>query len=341
MPPFVRGAPGRVVSAALDLTVRVTVEPFDRGWIRLEGAWGIADAGTEPDAPASQRTLVAPRLDAASPPSAPPLRFATLTRRADEPPATDVAFRLLEAVREHVGISEGVRIVVESDLTPGTGLGGSAAAAVALLGAFRGALGLPVAPLAIAAEASELERSILGLRCGLQDQLCAAAGGLLDLRFSTDGFDVARIAAPASLVRDLEAGLLLVDTRVRRVSGEILDVSTADRGGDLHADLVAAADDTARALRLGSLPLVLAGMRRSASAKLRRGGPSSLPWDRVRHLSRLGAVVLRPCGAGGGGHVLLWADPSRHPDLISALSPSIVRRPHLAAPGLIVSDPAT
>lgn len=329
VPPLARGIGGRVVCAAIGLHVRARVEPFDRGWVRLEGSWGTADA-PEPD-------------------GAPPqLRSATLTRRADDPPSNDVAFRLLEAVRASAGVHEGVRVVVESDLTPGTGLGGSAAAAVALLAAFERALAAPQDPFAnspsartpaldahrLAIDASALERDVLGLRCGMQDQLCAATGGILDLRFFDDGFRVDPITAPASLLRDLEAGLLLVDTRVRRVSGEVLDIANDGHTRDLPADLVAAADDTARGFRLGSLPLVIAGMRRSASAKLRRGGPSSLPWEWVRRLSRLGAAVIRACGAGGGGHVLVWAEPARHADLSRAVSPCLVRRPRLGVPGV-------
>lgn len=307
VPPLARGIGGRVVAAALGLHVRATVEPFDPGWVCLEGAWGLADT---------------------------PSLVATFTRRAHEPPATDVAFRLLEAVRETFGIADGVRISIASDLTPGTGLGGSAAAAVALLGAFRAALGHPVRPLELATHASLLERDALGLRCGLQDQLCSAEGGIVDLRFFDDGFHLARIDPPPALAHDLQAGLLLLDTRIRRVSGEILDITNDGRARNLSVELVAAADDTARAFRLGSLPLVLAGMRRSAGAKLRRGGPSALPLPWIRRLTSLGAVVVRACGAGGGGHVLVWADPSCHPELIEAASPCVVRRPSLGVPGL-------
>ena len=323
VPPLARGIGGRVVCAAIDLHVRATVEPFDRGWVRLEGSWGTVDA---PSGDSS-------RGDADEGASH-SLRSASITRRATDAPSTDVAFRLLEAVRSAAHVDEGVRIRVESDLTPGTGLGGSAAAAVALLAAFERAMDRPVQPMRLAHEASHLERNVLGLKCGLQDQVCAAAGGVLDLRFFDDGFRIEPIDPEGSLLRDLHAGLLLIDPRVRRVSGEILDVTNDGCCCDLAADLVAAADDTARGFRLGSLPLVVAGMRRSASAKLRRGGPSALPWEWVRRLSRLGAAVIRACGAGGGGHVLLWAEPSDHADLVRAVEPCIVRRPQLGVPGV-------
>jgi D-glycero-alpha-D-manno-heptose-7-phosphate kinase len=310
VPPLAAGIGGRVVCAAIGLHVRVTVEPFDPGWVRLEGAWGLADAGdVRPE----------PR---------------TVTRRAAAPPCADVAFRMVEAARAASGVDDGVRVTVESDLTPGTGLGGSASAAVALLAAFRAALGEPAPVRRLAMEAAHLERDVLGLRCGMQDQLCAAAGGLLDLRFFEDGFDITPIVAPPALARDLGEGLLLVDTSVRRVSGEVLDIANNGRAREVQAELVAAADETARGLRLGSLPFVLAGMRRSASAKLRRGGRGALPEEWTRNLIRLGAIIVRACGAGAGGHVLIWADPTCHPGLIEAVSPRLVRRPALGVPGV-------
>jgi D-glycero-alpha-D-manno-heptose-7-phosphate kinase len=36
LPPFLPGFPGRVVGSAIDLRVRAVVEPFDRGWVKLE-----------------------------------------------------------------------------------------------------------------------------------------------------------------------------------------------------------------------------------------------------------------------------------------------------------------
>src|SRR5207237_7760460 len=76
LPPFVPGVPGRIVGSAIDLRVRVLVEPFDRGCVQLE----------------------APAIPCA------------LTRRRGEPARTDVNLRLLEAALAGVGIEEGVRV---------------------------------------------------------------------------------------------------------------------------------------------------------------------------------------------------------------------------------------
>ena len=54
----------------------------------------------------------------------------------------------------------------------------------------------------------------------------------------------------------------------------------------------------------------------------------------ARLLVPLGAEVVRMCGAGGGGHVLVWAPPDRHPAITDALGEAQVRRPALSAPGV-------
>ncbi|MFC1859441.1 galactokinase [Thermodesulfobacteriota bacterium] len=75
----------------------------------------------------------------------------------------------------------GVHIMIDSSSPPRSGLGGSSAAAVALIGAFscifeqEGAKALTPQQMAILAHA--LEGSVAGVPCGLQDQLAAAFGG--------------------------------------------------------------------------------------------------------------------------------------------------------------------
>jgi len=49
--------------------------------------------------------------------------------------------------------------------------------------------------------------------------------------------------------------------------------------------------------------------------------------------------VIRACGAGGGGHVLVWASPDKHPEILRKLGRATVRRPALAAQGVRI-EPA-
>ncbi|MDF1591086.1 MAG: galactokinase [Desulfobacterales bacterium] len=78
--------------------------------------------------------------------------------------------------------AEGVHILIDSVSPPQSALGGSSVAAVALVAAFakaRGQIGTltPALRTKIAILAHEIEASVAGVPCGLQDQLAAAFGG--------------------------------------------------------------------------------------------------------------------------------------------------------------------
>lgn len=300
LPPFVAGLGGRVVGTAVDLRVRAVVEPFDSGWVRLElSATGLS-----------------------------------ITRRSGDPRGTDVDVRLLEQALACAGMTDGVCLRIETDLVPGGGLGGSASAAVAAFAALAASVGEPLDREALVRDAVQVEREGLGLPCGSQDQIFAAHGGVLDLRFDAGGVtDRRRIDAPRALLDALEAGLMLVDTGQRRVSGEV--IRRARYTEETTRELVLAAGDVARALGEGALGPVLAGMQRNQAAKVARDPAANAGAATLAHaLGPLGAEVVRMCGAGGGGHVLVWAPRERHAAIEAALGACVVRRPKIAAEGV-------
>lgn len=302
LPPFLPGKGGRVVGSAIELRVRAVVEPFDRGWVRLEL----------------------------------PVTDESATRPASGPPSNELAFRLLETALQTADVTDGVRLRVETNVAPGAGLGGSASAAVAVLSALYASVGQQSSPLELARAATLMERKGLSILCGSQDQIFAAFGGVLDLSFDETGCSRVRpLRPPAALASKLEDGLLLVDTDVRRVSGEVLDRIDRERALASVAALVAAADEVADALEEGSLERVLVGMRKSAEAKLSRDpAASALAVELGNRLLGLGVEVIRACGAGGGGHVLIWAPPEKHQAIREAIGPVTIRRPSLAAEGV-------
>ncbi|MCA1793201.1 MAG: galactokinase [Desulfobacteraceae bacterium] len=73
--------------------------------------------------------------------------------------------------------AHGVHIHIDSASPPRSALGGSSAAAVAILAAFYAAFGHPVDPEEIAWLAHYIESSVAGVPCGVQDQAAAAFGG--------------------------------------------------------------------------------------------------------------------------------------------------------------------
>lgn len=92
---------------------------------------------------------------------------------------------LLEAaIRRWAPAQSDLDIQVRAAIPPGSGLGTSAAVAVALVGALEHATDGRVDPLQVAHAAHALETDDLGLQSGVQDQYAAALGGPLLLRVS-------------------------------------------------------------------------------------------------------------------------------------------------------------
>jgi D-glycero-alpha-D-manno-heptose-7-phosphate kinase len=132
------------VNIAMDLRTRVTLLPYDAGQIKISSK-GFRSA----EYPLDQAPFDHPLG----------LMF-----------AIGVYFR-----------ASGVHIHIDSSSPPRSGLGGSSAAAVALIAAFSKVLvemghGSP-SRKNIALLAQKIEASVAGVPCGLQDQLAAAYGG--------------------------------------------------------------------------------------------------------------------------------------------------------------------
>lgn len=301
LPPHVPGLGGRVVGSAIERRVHVELAAFDPGWISIEAGDG---------------------------------RF-NLLRRETTPPSSHSSARLVEAALKRFGIRSGARVRITSDTYVGSGLGASGATGVALIAALRASLGrMPADPAWVATEVVELERSF-GNQCGTQDPMFATEGGLLDILYDDEGRASFRSIAPSAAFKStFEAGLLLVDTRVARQSGRALPEKLDARA---KAELVEAAMQAARALQDEDLDALLGAMLRSAFAKMRSAPLSSqLAVDLWHGLEPMGARVVRTCGAGGGGHLLVWADPSDHPRIIDAVRPFRVMPVRVAAEGVRV-----
>lgn len=112
--------------------------------------------------------------------------------------------------------AEGIHIVIDSSSPPRSALGGSSAAAVALIAAFskifENAGKKPLSKRQMVMIAHAIEQSVAGVPCGLQDQLAAAFGGV-NAWYWKDGTDGAAFVKKSVLEKkfagDFEKNLIL------------------------------------------------------------------------------------------------------------------------------------
>ncbi len=224
-----------------------------------------------------------------------------------------------------LGIENGIEIVSISDIpSRGTGLGSSSTFLVALLHALHSYKGEFVSAEELAREAIRVEREILREEGGKQDQYIAAYGGTNLMKFRNDGsVEIVNAVSHDSNLKRVEESLLLLYTNRERSSTEIHkdQIENSSDKMNVYDEMKKLADGTLKAIWDGDLDML--GelvhrnwvMKRSLSSKISDG------WidEKYERALKLGAKGGKLVGAGGGGFLLLVAEPEKHENIAREL----------------------
>ncbi len=239
----------------------------------------------------------------------------------------DLAKAVIRRVAKDAILENRTSLLLHTDAAPGSGLGSSSAAVVAMLGAFREWLGLPMESEALAALAWSVEREDLAIPGGYQDQYASVFGGFNVIEIGGSGVRVQPLPVHQDFVNELNYRLVLCFTgHVAQHTGAIQD--QADRVAEGHTDVLAALDETkalAYEMRDAILRSDLDGigglLDRAWQVKKRFSSRiSNETLDRIYDGARdAGALGGKITGAGGGGHMLFYCHPERRWDLLRYL----------------------
>ena len=230
---------------------------------------------------------------------------------------------LIEAAIERVGVPDGlaVRITVFSEAPVGASTGTSASVTVALLGALDRLTPGRMSPREVAYLAHAVETEALGRQSGIQDQLCAAHGGVNYIEIDDyPRATVSPVAAPADVLWELERRLSLVYLGRSHSSSEVHErviAELAGAGPDCRrlADLRRAAEAARDALAAGDFAALGRAMVENTEAQGRLH-PDVIGEDAARVMEvarRHGADGWKVNGAGGeGGSVTILGGPHSH-----------------------------
>ena len=232
------------------------------------------------------------------------------------------------SVRESLrflGIENGVEIVSISDIpSRGTGLGSSSSFIVALLHALHSYKGEFVSAEELAKEAVKVEREILREDGGKQDQYIAAYGGTNLMKFRNDGsVEMVNAVSHDSNLKRIEESLLLLYTNRERSSTEIHrdQIENSYEKMNVYDEMKKLADGTLKAIcdgdldTLGELMHRNWMMKKSLSSRISDG----LIDAKYERAIKLGAKGGKLVGAGGGGFLLLVAEPEKHENIAKEL----------------------
>ena len=215
---------------------------------------------------------------------------------------------LIKAVTNHFGITDGFKMFLQSEAPPGSGLGGSSTVIVSIIAAICEWQGIRLTSMEMARLAYKLEREVIGLKGGKQDQYAAVFGGFNLMKFGSNGsVDVNRVKIPCETVNELQYSSLLCYTGTPRESATIIasQVDKFNKGQNCDAldQSKRIAIDMVSALEKGDIVTVGELLDESWVYKKQFSNKISNPQiDALYNTAKAeGAIGGKVSGAGGGG----------------------------------------
>ncbi len=231
------------------------------------------------------------------------------------------------AVREtlrFLDIHKGVEIHHDGDLPARAGLGSSSAFTVGLLHAFYALKGVMPSKDRLALDAIHVEQDMIRENVGCQDQVLAAHGGFNHIEFSgAQAPRVRRVTVSPENLALLQDHMMLFFTGLSRTASQIAAQqieNIPNRRKELTAmhAMVAAALDCLNAADFTGFGRLL-----DESWRIKRTLSDKITTPRIDDIyaaaMKAGALGGKLLGAGGGGFILVYADPEKKPAVRRAL----------------------
>jgi D-glycero-alpha-D-manno-heptose-7-phosphate kinase len=254
----------------------------------------------------------------------------------------------VRAVLREYGIDEGVEIQHYGDLPARSGMGSSSAFTVGLLNALRAYQGQISSAECLAREAIRIEQDVIKESVGSQDQVWAAYGGINMVAFHPDGrFDVRPVILSADRRRDLESHLLLFFTRFSRTA-ETIAVKKIENLMSRRSQLYCMhkmAEQAMSILQSPTRPLTEIGALLHEAWRLKKELADCVTTPAIDEMYEAalnaGALGGKLLGAGGGGFMLIFAEPHTHDRIREALKDLIEVSFQIGSPGsrIVIYEP--
>ena len=252
----------------------------------------------------------------------------------------EVKHPAVRAVLQEHPPKQGVEVQHFGDLPARSGLGSSSSFTVGLLNAVRAHEGKVTCAQWLAKEAIRIEQDVIREKVGSQDQIWAAYGGTNFIEFHEDGsFDLTPVVMSPSRRTDLESHMMLFFTRFSRSA----DAIAAKKIENLNSRrrqlrcMKTMAEEALTILQSPDLPVTDLGflLREAWQVKRELADCVSNPAIDEIHDSaiRAGALGAKLLGAGGGGFMLVFAEPHVQPAVREALSSLIEVSFRIGSPG--------
>ncbi len=236
-------------------------------------------------------------------------------------------FDIPSAVIKHFRLYHGFDLFTASEIPPGSGLGSSGAVTVNMVHLCSKLKNETMTPRQIAEDAYFIQREILNLPIGKQDEYAAAYGGLNFIEFSEKDISVEPVRIDPDIKKSLDDNLLLFFTKKTRQASTILkrqEESIRDNDSSVIEAMVEVKENAYRikeALEDGNLKRFGSLLNEAWSAKKKMSsGITDEYLDRIYGIAmQNGALGGKITGAGGGGYFMFYCEEERQGDLKDAM----------------------
>ena len=227
-----------------------------------------------------------------------------------------VSHDLLREVLKYFKIRDSFQVATFSTMPSYTGLGASSTLIVGLIKAIRELYNKHISPIKLAEEAYYIEREILGLSGGFQDQYIAALGGIQILNISKNLKVKAKsLNINKEKLENLQNNLFILYSGIERYSEKIIESQEKELN-------IFQAYDQIKAIGKSSVEYILAGdfgnlgrsmdhhweVKRSITKTI-----SNSAIDRMYiELKSFGSLGGKIVGAGGGGFFLMVVEKNKN-----------------------------
>ena len=230
--------------------------------------------------------------------------------------------------KDHAPALKGFRLSTFVDAPAGSGLGTSSTLVVAVLGAFKEMLKLPLDEYKIAQYAYDIERNDLQLAGGKQDQYAATFGGVNFMEFSGDKVIVNPLRIKPEYLHELEHNLVLYFTSTSRESAAIIkeQVKNVNEKNEKSIEAMHQLKEQAKmmkeALLQGKLDEI--GLILDYGFEQKRNMAANISNKNIEDVyaaaKAAGAMGGKISGAGGGGFMIFYCPGNTRHAVIKTLN---------------------
>lgn len=222
--------------------------------------------------------------------------------------------KIIREVLKYFKVDNSFQVSTFSTMPTFTGLGASSTLIVALLSAIRNIKNITISKIKLAEEAFYIEREVLRLSGGYQDQYIASLGGIQILEVEKNlRVNCTHLNLDKEIINELEKKLILVYTQLDRKSDKIIDSQIGEF--NRNENLILKHYDKIKEIGKESVNCIIdrnwkkLGLLMDDHWKVKKMISEDISNSKIDEmyldLKSCGAVGGKIIGAGGGGFLLM------------------------------------